>query len=100
MGRLGALGSVLQVRLEEAEVLKIRLRRMGATHNAFYRVVVSDSRSRPTGRFVEVLGHYDPGTDPATVRLNAERAEEWIRKGAQPSPTVKRLLLRAKTAQA
>ncbi len=88
------------MRLEEAEVLKIRLRRMGATHKAFYRVVVSDSRSRPTGRFVENLGHYDPGTDPVTVRLDVDRAEEWIQKGARPSPTVKRLLHRAKTAQA
>ena len=79
-------------------MLKIRLRRMGAKHNAFYRVVVSDSRKRPTGRFVETLGIYDPGTDPATVRLDVAKAEEWIGKGAQVSPTVKRLLVRAKSA--
>jgi len=71
---------------------------MGSKHDAFYRVVVSDSRNRPTGRFVDSLGHYDPGTDPATVRINVERAEEWISKGAHPSDTVKRLLLKAKAA--
>lgn len=81
-------------------MLKIRLRRMGSAHDAFYRVVVSDSRSRPTGRFVEILGHYDPGTDPATVKLDVDRTEDWIRKGAHASPTVRRLLLNAKSAQA
>ena len=81
-------------------MLKIRLRRMGAKHSAFYRVVVSDSRKRPTGRFVENLGIYDPGTDPATVRLDVAKAEEWIGKGAQVSPTVKRLLVRARSAAA
>jgi len=81
-------------------VLKIRLRRMGSKHDAFYRVVVSDSRATPTGRFVDVLGTYDPGTDPATVKLNLERADEWIKKGAHPSATVKSLLVKAKSAQA
>lgn len=81
-------------------MLKIRLRRMGAKHRAFYRVVVSDSRLRPTGRFVETLGLYDPGTDPATVRLDVAKAEDWVAKGAQLSPTVKRLLVRAKNAAA
>ena len=81
-------------------MLKIRLRRMGSKQDAFYRVVVSDSRKTPTGRFVEVLGTYDPGTDPATVKLNVERAEDWIRKGAHPSATVKSLLVKAKSAQA
>jgi small subunit ribosomal protein S16 len=73
---------------------------MGAKHNAVYRVVVSDSRKRPTGRFVENLGTYNPGTDPATVRLDVAKAEGWISKGAQVSPTVKRLLVRAKNAAA
>jgi small subunit ribosomal protein S16 len=80
-------------------VLKIRLRRMGSKQDAFYRVVVSDSRSTPSGRFVDVLGTYNPGTDPATVRLNVARAENWIRQGAHPSDTVKSLLVKAKTAQ-
>ena len=81
-------------------MLKIRLRRMGSKQDAFYRVVVSDSRKTPTGRFVDIVGTYDPGTDPADVRLDVGRVEEWIRKGAQPSDTVKRLLTRAKAAQA
>jgi len=81
-------------------VLKIRLRRVGSKHRALYRVVVSDSRKRPTGRFIENLGTYDPGTDPATIKLDVAKAEDWIGKGAQVSPTVKRLLFKAKTAQA
>ncbi len=81
-------------------MLKIRLRRVGAKHRAFYRVVVSDSRKRPTGRFIENLGTYDPGTDPATVKLDVAKADDWIGKGAQVSPTVKRLLNRARNAQA
>ena len=81
-------------------MLKIRLRRMGAKKNAFYRIVVSDSRSTPKGRFLDVLGTYDPGTDPATVKLDVERAESWIQKGAHPSDTVRSLLAKAKTAQA
>ncbi len=81
-------------------MLMIRLRRMGAKKAAFYRVVVSDSRSTPKGRFVDTLGTYDPGDDPATIRLDVARAEEWIRKGAHPSDTVRSLLARAKSAQA
>lgn len=81
-------------------MLKIRLRRMGSKQSAFYRVVVSDSRSTPTGKFVDVVGTYHPGTDPATVKLDVARAEEWLSKGALPSPTVKRLLVRAKSAGA
>jgi len=84
---------------KELEVLKIRLRRMGAKKDAFYRVVVSDSRFTPSGRFLESLGPYDPGTQPATVNLDVARVEEWIRKGAHPSDTVRSLLGRAKTAQ-
>ena len=81
-------------------MLKIRLRRMGSKKKAFYRLVVSDSRIRPTGRFLDVVGTYDPGSDPAAVRIDVDRTEEWIRKGAQPSDTVKRLLVGAKSAQA
>ena len=81
-------------------MLKIRLRRMGSKQDAFYRVVVSDSRLRPTGRFVEILGTYDPGTDPAAISIDVERAEEWIGKGALPSDTVKQLLNRAKAEAA
>ena len=81
-------------------MLKIRLRRMGTKQDAFYRVVVSESRFAPTGRFVDVLGTYDPGQDPAAVKLDVERADQWIRKGAHPSDTVKRLLSKARAAQA
>jgi len=79
-------------------VLKIRLCRMGAKKDPYYRVVVSDSRSTPSGRNVDMLGTYDPRTDPATVKLDLARAEEWIRKGAHPSDTVKSLLGRVRAA--
>ncbi len=81
-------------------MLKIRLRRMGSKHDAFYRIVVSDSRSTPRGRFVDVLGTYDPGTDPATVKVDVARAEDWIGKGAHPSDTVRSLIVQAKRSQA
>ena len=79
-------------------MLKIRLRRMGAKKDAFYRVVVSDSRKTPRGRFIDVLGTYDPGTDPATVKLDVEKADGWIQRGAHPSDTVRSLLARARDA--
>jgi small subunit ribosomal protein S16 len=81
-------------------MLKIRLRRMGSKKDACYRIVVSDSRSTPRGRFVDVVGTYDPGMDPAEVKLDVPKAEAWIGKGAHPSPTVKSLLVRAKKAAA
>lgn len=73
-------------------MLKIRLRRMGATNHPFYRVVVSDSRDVPTAAALEELGHYDPTKNPAKVTIDAERAQYWVSRGAQVSPTVKRLL--------
>ena len=81
-------------------MLRIRLRRMGSRQDPFYRVVVSDSRVSPRSRFVDTLGTYDPATDPAKVVIDVTRAEEWIRKGARPSETVRSLLHRAKSAQA
>lgn len=72
--------------------VKIRLRRMGARNNPFYRVVVADSRSPRDGRFIEEIGYYDPKSNPAVININKEKAEEWIKKGAQPTDTVKRLL--------
>ena len=77
-------------------MLKIRLRRMGSRQDAYYRVVVSDSQKTPQGPFVDTLGTYDPGTQPATVKLDVAKAEEWIRKGAHPSETVRSLLEKAK----
>jgi len=73
-------------------MLKIRLRRMGARHRPFYRLVVSDSRNVPTASAVEEVGHYDPLTNPAKVEINSERVRYWVGKGAQMSPTVKRLV--------
>jgi small subunit ribosomal protein S16 len=67
---------------------------------AFYRVVVSDSRSTPQGRFVDVLGTYDPGCEPAAVEIDLARAAEWIRRGAHPSETVRSLLAKAKPGAA
>jgi small subunit ribosomal protein S16 len=75
-------------------MLSIRLRRTGTTKRPYYRVVVADSRSWRDGRFVEILGHYDPRKDPAVVNIDAERANYWIGKGAQASDTVRSLLKR------
>ena len=72
--------------------VKIRLRRMGAKKAPFYRVVVADSRYPRDGRFIEEIGYYDPTTDPLVGNIDNEKAEEWIKKGAQPTDTVKRLL--------
>jgi small subunit ribosomal protein S16 len=81
-------------------MLKIRLRRMGARHSPFYRVVVSDSRNVPTASAVEELGHYDPTSNPARVVLDAVRVSHWVAKGAQMSPTVKKLVANARPASA
>lgn len=72
--------------------VKIRLRRMGAKKTPFYRVVVADSRYPRNGRFIEEIGTYDPLTDPATIKIDAEAAKKWIGNGAQPTDTVKALL--------
>ena len=72
--------------------VKIRLKRMGAKKAPFYRVVVADSRYPRDGRFIEEIGTYNPMTDPAQVNIDAEKAAEWIKKGAQPTDTVRALL--------
>ncbi len=72
--------------------LKIRLRRMGAKKTPFYRVVVADSRDPRDGRFIEEIGYYNPLTDPADIKIDAEKAAAWLAKGAQPTETVKVLL--------
>ncbi len=72
-------------------MVKIRLRRMGAKKAPFYRIVVADSRYPRDGRFIEQLGTYDPLKEPAEIKVDAERAQAWIRTGAQPTDTVKRL---------
>ena len=72
--------------------VKIRLRRMGAKKAPFYRVVVADSRYPRDGRFIEEIGTYNPLTDPATVKIDADMAKKWLANGAQPTDTVKALL--------
>jgi small subunit ribosomal protein S16 len=72
--------------------VKIRLTRVGATNNPIWRVVATDQRSPRDGRFIEVLGHYNPQTEPSTIELNEERVRDWLSRGAQPSNTVKNLL--------
>ena len=72
--------------------VKIRLRRMGAKKAPFYRVVVADSRSPRDGRFIEEIGYYNPMTNPAEIKINAEKAQTWLKNGAQPTETVKSLL--------
>ena len=72
--------------------VKIRLRRMGAKKAPFYRVIVADSRDPRDGKFVEEIGYYNPLTEPAEIKIDAEKAEAWIKKGAQPTDTVKALL--------
>ena len=72
--------------------VKIRLRRMGAKKAPFYRVVVADSRFPRNGRFIEEIGTYNPLTEPAEVKIDAEKAKKWIANGAHPTETVKSLL--------
>jgi len=81
-------------------MLSIRLRRTGSTKRPYYRVVVADSRAWRDGRFVEVLGHYDPRRSPAVVKIDAERAQYWIGKGARPSDTVRSMLKKQQKAGA
>ena len=76
-------------------MVNIRLRRMGAKKSPFYRIVVADSRYPRDGRFIEQLGTYNPLAEPAEVKVDAERAQAWIKTGAQPTDTVKRLLKQA-----
>lgn len=76
----------------------IRLRRAGRAKKPAYRVVVADSRCARDGRFLEVIGHYNPLTNPPTIKIELEKASAWIKKGAQPSNTVRTLLARAAEA--
>ena len=76
--------------------VSIRLRRTGTNKRPTYRVVVADSRAPRDGRFLEILGHYNPLTEPPTVKIDRAKAQAWIAKGAQPSTTVRRLLANVK----
>lgn len=76
-------------------MLRIRLRRIGKRRHPYYRVVVADQRAKRDGRFVEMLGSYDPHADPPLAKLDEERAREWLSKGAQPSEAAAKILRRA-----
>jgi small subunit ribosomal protein S16 len=72
--------------------VKLRLTRVGSKKNPVYRIVAADSRSPRDGKFLEIVGRYNPQTDPSTIELEEERIKDWLSKGAQPSGTVARLL--------
>ena len=76
-------------------MVKIRLRRMGAKKAPFYRIVVADSRYPRDGRFIEEIGTYNPLKEPTELKVDAERAQQWIKDGAQPTDTVRILLKKA-----
>jgi small subunit ribosomal protein S16 len=78
--------------------LVIRLRRHGGRKKPFYRIVVADSRSPRDGRFVDQIGTYDPALDPPRVTMKKEQVERWLKCGAQPSETVRKLMQLASTA--
>jgi small subunit ribosomal protein S16 len=72
--------------------VKLRLTRVGSKKNPIYRVVAADSRSPRDGKFIEIVGRYNPQTDPSTIELNEEKVKAWLDKGAQPTEPVRRLL--------
>ena len=72
--------------------VKMRLTRLGSKKNPIYRVVVADSRSPRDGRFIEIVGRYNPQTDPSTIELDENKVKDWLGKGAQPSGAVQKLL--------
>ena len=76
-------------------MVKIRLRRMGSKKNPFYRIVVADSRYPRNGRFIEEIGYYDPTKEPSVVKIDAEKAKQWLDNGAQPTDTVREILKKA-----
>lgn len=80
-------------------MLAIRLTRMGAKKRPFYRVVVAEKRSKRDGKFVEIVGHYNPCSTPAQIVINHERVQHWVKCGAQPSDTVRSLIRKAEAAK-
>ena len=72
--------------------VKIRLRRMGQKKAPFYRIIVADSRSPRDGKFIEEVGYYNPMTNPAEIKVDAEKVQKWLDSGAQPTETVKSIL--------
>ncbi len=80
-------------------MLAIRLTRMGTKKKPFYRIVVAEKRSKRDGKFVEIVGHYNPCSNPAQIMINQERVQHWIGCGAQPSDTVRSLIRKNAAAQ-
>ena len=76
-------------------MVKIRLRRMGAKKNPYYRIVVADSHNARDGRFIEEIGTYDPNTDPSTFKVDEEEAKKWLANGAQPTEVVNKIFKNA-----
>ena len=72
--------------------VRVRLTRVGSKKNPIWRVVVADQRSPRDGRFIETIGHYNPQTEPSTIRIDEERLQHWVARGAQPTGTVKQLV--------
>lgn len=73
-------------------MVKLRLTRMGAKNAPFYRIVATDSRKARDGQYIDQIGYYDPTKEPAVVKIDIEKAKDWIAKGAQPTDTVRSLL--------
>jgi len=80
--------------------VRMRLTRVGSKKNPIYRIVVADSRSPRDGRFIEIVGRYNPQTDPSTIELDEAKVKDWLDKGAQPSETVRSLLKKAEAGKA
>lgn len=81
--------------IENKMAISMRLRRFGGKKSPFYRIVVSHRRSPRDGGFIDQVGTYDPKKDPVEIRIKEEKAIHWLRKGAQPTPTVRQLLIRS-----
>ena len=76
-------------------MVKIRLTRLGSHKKPFYRVIVTDSRTRRDGPFIEILGTYDPLKEPSEIKLDLEKAKSWLQKGARPTDTARKLMQKA-----
>jgi small subunit ribosomal protein S16 len=90
--RLPAQSTFQPTRKAPNMAVRMRLTRVGSKKNPIYRVVVADSRSPRDGRFIEIVGRYNPQTDPSTIDLDADKVKGWLAKGAQPSEPVARLI--------
>jgi small subunit ribosomal protein S16 len=85
----------LQIAKGRKEMVKIRLHRVGTKKKPVYRVVVADSRAPRDGAFIEIIGHFDPRTEPPTINFKQEKTLEWLNRGAKPTPTVASLLIKS-----